>query len=438
MTTGPGRIELPRFVRDVRVLHRASDRGASGRPKTAGGILRPFSGVLGLEPWRSEWPLPALSFLRLTPQVLPTLRETRWSPSRVEAPATSEREGSERSEGDDDSSGEELRVRDLLSIGSQGLGQNASEDRKGTSSPEGTDPGRSGIEIPRIPRSADDAIGPGSTRVRTRWMNDRGEGDRFSIGDRRPDGAEAERSARNAPETGRGATLPGDADPSDRGIVGRAKGDRSVGSSFEGSRAASDRGETGESTQRYGEEAHVDPPTRSLGTEDRREIAPAIGDDPRHRRGRDVDALSLRSVGEVDDRGGPGAGEITSVDAPRTDTALATDRPSMEPLRGVITRSTDRAGAPSGEVSHQRRSRGSAGPQPSRRHTDTQFGHRGTTSTSPREGDPSNGDRSRSERRNDPNEPRQLDEFVDVDRLADRLARVFERKARIERERRGR
>ncbi len=439
VTTGSEQIELSRFVRDVRVFHRGSFRDANGRPQTAGGILRPFSGVLGLEPWRSEWPLPALSFLRLTPQVLPTLRETRWSPSRVEEPDTPEREASERSEGDDDSSDEEVRVRDLLSMGSRGLDQSHSDGQEETSSPEVTTPGPSGLESPRIPRSSVDD-GPGPTRVRTRRVNDRDEGRRSSMGVRRHEGAETDRSTRNVREKARGETASTGTDHSERSTVGTWNVDRFVEPTREGGREGSGRSDTGESMRWDVDDTHVDPPTRTRGVENRQETNPVVGNPTQRWRGRDTGVLRVPPPSDAGERGAtsPRTVDVQSITDTELDTALVTDPPSMEPLRGVIGASTGRSWNSGSEGGQHGQFRSFTGSQPSRRRADGRFSRRGTTSNSPRRGDSSNGDRSRRERRTDPSEPRHLDELVDVDRLADRLARAFERKARIERERRGR
>ena len=121
--------------------------------------------------------------------------------------------------------------------------------------------------------------------------------------------------------------------------------------------------------------------------------------------------------------------------------SMVHDRPSMVPLHGGMVPPNQRSepatgtgarmaapGQPIGSTDHAGQARTSR--------TD----RRSSIQTEPaRDGRATNGDRSsRQPSQQGAVAEDRLDEIVDVDRLADRLSRVFERRARIERERRGR
>ena len=112
VTADAERVLLRSAVRDIRVV----------RPREVyhPEFRAPFTGVLGLAPWRADWPASGLSFLRLIPHLLPTIRE--MEPRSLADAATDTID----EEADHDEDADELRVRDLLTQASSRLETRAS------------------------------------------------------------------------------------------------------------------------------------------------------------------------------------------------------------------------------------------------------------------------------------------------------------------------
>lgn len=355
MTTDAHRIVLPRIVRDIRVISREGDDGGDREPQSFGGILRPFSGVLGLAPWRSTWPEPALSFLRLTPHIVPKLKAIESARAPSDASRSRRREGTPDDEAAPDSDADAPRVRDVL--------EKVAEESDALAVDRASAPDPLDLDVAEFGRDR-----------RDQWPGVEGAG---------PSGDRSTGEVRRAP--------------------GRDRGDETTRPSRVTPPTGEDEG--GQHSDEWAVLAsHETPDSRT---------APSDVTD------RDVNTpAALES---------PGQGDF----GPSSDI----DRPPMEPLRGVAPTtdvggaSTQPSGGP-GDTGAASLDRGST-----RGSGDRRQGERRDSSP----GDPSNGHTSGDVRAGDASNPsRQIDDIVDVDRLADRLARVFERKARIERERRGR
>lgn len=357
MTADFGRIELPRLVRDIRTIsvgHPATDGSPSGFPT----VLRPFSGLLGFDPWRAEWPQLARSFLRLTSQVGPAFRdvESTWVRHEVEAhPAD---DTADTTSHDDASGGGEIRVRDLVAAHGA-TDQSPAEDPQSITGGTDTNQGpprpddvqflRSQLGIEDLPTPIEEPDSDASTNRRAETSQPRARLPRVELDELvRPQG-----------------TAP-----------------------FE------------ETTVRDDDSPISGGPT------------------PSHER-----SPTGRPPMSADE--GSAQGRRSSIAMP--------DPPPMVTLRGG--RVPPAHGAPSADLQS-----GRAGRRPSVGAPPSKGRSSGNTHTASAErGDPSNGDRSHPRTPSERRTPvPHLDELIDVDRLADRLARVFERKSRIERERRGR
>lgn len=409
MTADFERIEVSTVVRDVGVLDRPDVREDERRASVS--VLEEFVGVLEFRPWRADWPRPALSYLTLAPAIVQVLRESGSAPPPSSVSAAPGREvRDDDGAASDDVSVEEPRVRDLLE-----RDDDPSDPVEWTDGPDADSvAGRSdvdgGADAPVTERGGH-ALGVDWETGRERTVRSPREG---PVGTprtpdvRAPGGANGEPRDEDGPRRRMAARSVRDGPP-DR--IVRLTG-----------------GDPGELTG-----GDPDEPT------------PAV-EGPRERRGTEA-PHSSRASG-VADVPGP-----ESVDA---------DRPPMVPLRGAVTPTlggarasgslTDAPGGPGAPE------RARASGRPGGRHGDPGDDEppRGATPS----GDRPNATRTRlrksraesgaprrdaSEPRDGPieprdtgSEPRPIDELVDVERLADRLDRVFERRSRIERERRGR
>ena len=112
MTADAEGVLLRPAVRDIRVV----------RPREVyhPEFGSPFTGVLALAPWRADWPASGLSFLRLIPHLLPTIRE--MGPRSLPDATT---DAIDEPVDNDEEAGE-LRVRDLLTEASSRLETSAS------------------------------------------------------------------------------------------------------------------------------------------------------------------------------------------------------------------------------------------------------------------------------------------------------------------------
>ena len=159
MTADSPHVSLPKVVRDVRVVRPTARQGESRRADS-------ITGVLVFAPWQADWPAPAISFLRLTPQILPALREIESSRTRMQPDRNT---ADEETPGDEESgSQEELRVRDLINRGDRSGTTTGDQDApapdslvgeddrvgnvKAPGRPERTDLGREGAQAQRSPR----------------------------------------------------------------------------------------------------------------------------------------------------------------------------------------------------------------------------------------------------------------------------------------------
>ena len=108
MTDGDPVIELQPRVRDVRILPGRSRR----HPRWGRRTISPFSGILGLHTRSHEWSRQSFTFLTLAPLVVETL-ETR-SKIREQAAEEHESESTESDHAEPQSSTTELQVRELI------------------------------------------------------------------------------------------------------------------------------------------------------------------------------------------------------------------------------------------------------------------------------------------------------------------------------------
>lgn len=384
MTTEIEPIDLPTVVRDVCVFDRPDDR-EDGR-RAGIGVLGEFVGVLDLRPWRADWLRPALSYITLAPAIVRVLHGSDSASSSSlgvsGGPEWGLRDAADGSATDgnaaDDRSMEDPRVRDLLEGGGDSPN---SVERAGGLDVDG-EAGALGSDLVvgrdrTITVLREEAVGT----IRTT----EGRASRGLNGEPRDDGAEPRRRA-----TGR-RVVDG---PSD--WITRLAGD------------------------------------------DRRETSPAV-----ERLRKDVSTGRSPSIhgSEV-----PDGAARESVDA---------GRPSMVPLRGAIPTilggargtpsdvqggpGTPERGQASSRPGHRRGVRGGVEPPREANHgADRPSATQARSQDPGLRDEPSDPRRDTAESGDDRNDPRRIDDLVDVERLADRLDRVFERRSRIERERRGR
>lgn len=360
----------------------------------------PFTGVLGFEPWRTSWPRPALSFLRLSPRLITVDGESPsdgpHAPSGVEdasapgrsmgrhaergglslADATAALEGSNRAANEDAADGrsdEHPRVRDILREGETG-----EPTAERATPPASERPSMTGH--------------PPSLRRGTR-SNEETAGRVPRSSTQRPSGTDATSDPPRPPVT------------SDRSSVDRADG-TAVGAEDR----PSERGDA------LGTRTPPPPPMHSRrGDREPPFEGPPIESPPADRDG---------------SREAPGSG-----DSNRRDQAGGTEHPAPG-------RSPDRVGSASPEFVYRRNGDPPSGTN-DRPSGSATAAHSGDDAGRSLAGDKPAADRSDRARDDTDRSAADLDartlaERVDVTRLADRLSGVLERNARIERERRGR
>lgn len=382
MTTEIERIDLPTVVRDVGMFDRPDDR-EDGR-RAGIGVLGEFVGVLDLRPWRADWPRPALSYITLTPAIVRVLHGSdSASPSLgvSDGPEWGLRDAADGNATDgnaaEDGSAEDPRVRDLLKGGG---GSPNSAEREG------------GLDVDGEAGALGSDLVVGRDRTITVSREE-------AVGTIRASEGRAPRGLNREPR---------DDDEPRR----RATGRRVVDGPF-------------------------DRITR-LGGDDWRETSPAV---ERLRGG--------VSTGRSPSTHGSGVSDGAareSVDA---------GRPSMVPLRGAIPTvlggargtlsdvqggpGTPERGQASSRPGHRRGIRGGVEPPREANHgADRPSATRDRSQDPGLRDEPGDPRRDTAEPHDDRSDPRRIDDLVDVERLADRLDRVFERRSRIERERRGR
>lgn len=417
MTPDVDRIELPRFARDVSALRIGREAADDPRPASIP-VSRPFSGVLGLAPWRSEWPRPAFSFLTLAQRFDSLLQDSGRTGRPVE-------EGDGRSQASDpdldpDSdaapSEDERRVREVLDAsdtGSDGTMSGPMEPTPVAEQTTGTDV--HDVDGPLGPSSAE----PGPTRGPARAP--KGDGDSGPPGGEidspgqqtsvSPPGAD-ERSAGDAPGSdlfpGESSTERARRSPGTPDRPGGADGTTPWTLAPPAQAGAGDAGPPDDAGRR----SLTTPAADQSVFEDR--------DDQERITGQvemlfpELEGADPGSIGDID----PPAMEPLRVAAP----AAQGTGPGDE--RSSPTTATGRPnGSRTAERAQTARSRPGEDQSAARARSDN--------------GPPNDG--SATERAPPGGTVRTpLDELVDVDRLADRLVHVFERKSRIERERRGR
>ena len=383
--------ELSRVVRDVRTLTASFETSTFPSNRRGGGQ---FTGVLGLEPWHPSWPQPALSFLRSAPRILEAVVGSPESP---------------QTDGADD--GGEVLSHSVVSTDRP----TAHDDGGGTTGNHGAGTEQAG---------ADDDDEPARVRdlIRAKPVGTSGATDEPSVsGPSATSGRRDDRAADHGRTERRSDHVDG---PTLRSATSSAV--PSV-SPADPSTRAGERHRTGMHRDRSGH-------SRGDGRSDGADLTgPADTPDVA---GTDVRSPPSATSSFGDDRSPRVEAAVTG----RVDRSKVPERdpPPMTPLR-VGHRSAP--SGPSREASAAGRARTSppmGGTHEGGTHGIDAFGDAASGGRSAG-GDGSVGSTTR------PDSPsasewggRTLAERVDVDRLADRLTDVFERNARVERERRGR
>lgn len=378
MTSNSGVLHISKSARDIAVRRTAGDLDGQQPPL----LLRHFAGVLGLTPWRAEWPRASFSFLKLHSVILPTIRESESSRNRG-SKGHSHEVVTEPSETEPNESSEPLHVRELLRESEERVIREDSRDEQGVELVERHRTFTTEVESVHDPEKGNGRI----VRRKSNRSQSEGRPDRPSTRsytavettlhhesatsveseNEETDSDPASHHRRRVTPEGVDVTMPSEARTPQRSPEDDSSGDRAdrVGASREKTAVLQQalpeqRSRSGRTA--FGESGPSPPTMEPLRT----------------------------PVGGAVSTGGP-AGSVGSP-------SKSTDRSSID--------------SPVTDVSGLR-------PEPA--------------------GSEKNGDMSsRSSPQSKERASTPLEDELDVERLADRLERVFERKSRIERERRGR
>lgn len=393
MTDEQDFVALPQFVRDIAVIPRRSSDEHVDDSDPFIGLLEPFSGVLGFGVTTGGWPSATLSHLVLDDVVAMTHDIETTAKRDHERPAETE---SPTHDTDDET---ELRVRDLVRRESE----------------------RTTVERRESERTIADSVTPPADE------DGSGVGLSFSAVNNRPSirtvTASTIRTATTVRESDR--TI-GSASPNPTPVLTPV--DRTA-------RLRHRRADAPDRTDAPDGWVGAEPRTNA-STDDRSRVtttvdaASSAATESIRRRGRSPTSRS-RPDSKADDevRRGvsteePGSGDL--------------DAPASEP-RLVSRQTPSETTTPDGVSNERRANRSTESPPLTVRRassgadrtdeTDSNAGASAGLDSSAQPPATGTDERGRSQR---------IDDLVDVERLADRLSRVFDRKARIERERRGR
>lgn len=400
VTAGQDGIDLPRVARDVRTVDlRVPDSGVGT------GVHTPFTGVLGLDPTATDWPRPALTMVRLESVVSPAIRTAASSPDPTAAAASAETDASEPTD-----DGSPQTVRELL-------------DRTRTTA--AADPSVDDADDTGVDRSAASAAEPQRRSSRTVGEDDRS--------DRSPTLEETQRVATDPPTQRTASDAPTerpDPDPVRDPAVSNESPQSSTPDAPQHTEGAPDA-------------EPIDRPAPAATTQlvERRTVSTDEADltRPNNQESSTVDASTTRRDGSTDPSGTePAAGDtgpdvdipVRSVPAPSMRPLASPPDPAAPPVPDAVAESSDPTGQPAGRGTDRSR----VDRQVIERHAGQEA----------RQSDASDRDTSavasppRPTHRDASTDGPDLDDVVDLERFTDRIARELDKRARIERERRGR
>jgi hypothetical protein len=380
MEGGEEFVDLPQSVRQIAVSSRFDERdagNAGGAGEGFAGVLSPFGGMLLIGVTTGEWPPPALSHLVLGSLVTETLTESgsTGQPSAGEPEVAMETPQASTETPENGDDEPELLVRDLVRSDAD---RSASEELDPDADRPGSDP-ESSLTVRTVTDmetpSGPTASSPGRSTITT---------DRRSVPVAgRQEGPELT-VARQPPAVTRPASGTPDPPPS-----------------------------TIERPQRAPDQPSQDPVTATRSSDDDPGIGASV--EETDTAGRDAQSGAETAVVDTEVVTPPQRDRRPRVNS-ESGTWPSSERPDRETVdspRMAVRCDSDATDT-----------------------ADSAAGRDGDTTTPRESADspvaPTSATRGRAD------QPNRIDDLVDVERLADRLSRVFERRSRIERERRGR
>lgn len=411
MMGGEERAASERFARRVAGRHRIHAVG-SGVDDGFAGVVRPFAGVLGVGVTVGGWAPPALAHLALGPLVARALADA--GPDDGD-----DGDGVPTTPPENDDGQPELRVRDVIreESGRPSAGEDpaTSADESDLDPPDGEDRSTTRATTETVTRleSGGESSGTAVTVDRTRRsVVRRQEGPELTVARYAPEVA-VSRVTQGGPADGTApwsdgtrtapAGLSGDSDGTAREPASPTGSPRSTSS-------------TGDRLLSAGQSGEVQ------------------GGAPGVRRGPSGPTTTTLTPGSESAARERVAGGTTADSA---GSAPASEDGSVDPVAPARQVRQAGTGPESGASGGQRDGSGTGGPSMAVRHAAGEDAAGSDADAGAADGaDEQGAPRPNGDGRGD--SPDRIDDLVDVERLADRLERVFERKARIERERRGR